>query len=80
MIINFYVKIIHLIKANAEASIIPFSQEHAFGGKHFGLCHPVHKIEIPYIHKEVLSVLAPDSRYLIQITYRYCRPGHRIIK
>jgi hypothetical protein len=80
VIIDFYVKIIHLIEAYTKATVVPFCQEHALRGKHFCLCHPVHKIEIPYIHKEVLSVLAPDYPYLIQITYRYYRPGHRIIK
>jgi hypothetical protein len=57
MIVDFHVKIIYLIKTYAETAVIPVCQEHAFSRKNFGFCHAVHKIEIPYIHKEVLSVL-----------------------
>ena len=57
MVINLYVKIIYLIKTYAETAVIPFCQKDPIVGEDFGLCHTVHKIEIPYIHKEVLSVL-----------------------
>ncbi len=76
MIINLNIKIIYLIETYPETAIVSFSQEDALTGKNFSLCHPVHKIEIPYIHKEVLNVLVPVSRNIIQIIYRYFKnPG-----
>jgi hypothetical protein len=79
MIINLNIKIVHLIKADPKTSVIPFGQENPIAGQYFGLGHTVHKIEIPYIHKEVLYVVVPVSRNIIQIIYRYSKkPGHKI--
>jgi hypothetical protein len=79
MIINLNIEIVHLVKADPKTSIIPFRQENAVAGQNLGLGHSVHKIEIPYIHKQVLYVVVPVSRNIIQIIYRYSKkPGHEI--
>jgi hypothetical protein len=73
MIIDLNVKIIHLVKADPETTIIAFSQKNPVAGQYLGLGHAVHKIEIPYIHKAVLCVVVPVSRNNIQIIYRYSK-------
>lgn len=57
MIINLNIKIVYLVKADPKASIVSFSQENPVAGQHFSLGHTIHKIEIPYIHKDVLYVV-----------------------
>jgi hypothetical protein len=57
MIINLNVKIVYLVKADPKASIVSFREENPVAGQHFGLGHTIHKIEISYIHKEVLYVV-----------------------
>ena len=80
MIINLNIKIVYLVKAYAETSIISFRQEHTVAGQHFCFGHTIHKIEIPYIHNEILCVLVPVSLNIIQIIYRYFKkPGHEIL-
>jgi hypothetical protein len=40
---------------------MPFSQKNPVAGQHLCLGHTIHKIEIPYIHKQVLYVVVPVS-------------------
>jgi hypothetical protein len=61
VIVNFYIEVIHLIKAYSKATVIPFCQKNPIGRKYLGLRHSVHKIKIPYIHKAVFCVLVPGS-------------------
>ncbi len=79
MIINLYVKIVYLVQADPKASVIPIRKENTVAGEYLGLGHTIHKIEIPYIHKEVLYVVVPVSGNIIQNIYRYSKkPGHEI--
>ena len=61
MIINLNIKIVYLVKADPEASVVSFRQENPVAGQDLRLGHAVHKIEIPYIHNEVLYVVVPVS-------------------
>ncbi len=56
MIINFYIKIIDLVKTYTKTAVIPFCEEYAVVGKCLRFGHTIHKIEFPYIHKQVFCV------------------------
>ena len=55
MIINFNIKILHLIQRDAKATIRAFRQEHAELRKHFGFGNPVHHIKLPDMHELSLN-------------------------
>jgi hypothetical protein len=71
MIINLYIKIIYLVKADPKAPVIPFCQENTLAGKYLCFAHTIHKIEIFYTHKADLYVVVAVSWNIIQIIYRY---------
>jgi DNA topoisomerase I len=45
---------------------MPFGQENPVAGQYLGLGHTIHKIEIPYIHKQVLYVVVPVHEILFK--------------